>query len=143
MSGTNTTELARELATLDGTQHQFGTLVKQIIDGHRQMGSARIMSRPGTQADAVAREMATLDSALEKMEHNLRSQYAEFFETHVKFKAHRLTAGELAEFVEALRSEGVQKYFSKMMALQEESTFIFRQFAENMVRQAVAGERPS
>lgn len=134
--------LAEQLAILDGVEHQFAVLVKQIIEGQREVASARIMSKAGTTPDAVARDLNTLDRALEKMEGNLRSQFPLFFEAHVRFRAERLSSAELEESVEALKNERVQEYLTRIRALQDESSFVFRQFVEKMVRRVIRNSMP-
>lgn len=131
------TSLATELAELEGVEHQFDALVRQIIANRRQAATSRIMRKPGTTPSEVAREMATLDQALRKVEENLRSQYDVFLSAHVTFRADRLTTAEMLQYVAALRDERVQDYFERMRALHEEAGSVLSQVTEEMLRAAL------
>src|SRR5690606_37782499 len=117
--GMGATELAAELARLEGIEEQFDALVKQIIAAQRQSSLDRIVGRAGATASGVARDVTVLDGALEKIEHNLRSQYEQFFSAHVALRVRRLAPDEMARYIELLRDERMQSYLARMRSLQE------------------------
>lgn len=133
----DTTGLARELAALDGAEHQFDTLVTQFISNQRELASAQLMAKPGARPDDIERTLATMESGLEKLDGNLRCQYPEFLDVYVNFKLEKLSAEELSEYVATLREERVQRYFSKMRELQNESSLVTRKMVEKMIRIAM------
>lgn len=134
---TDASTLARELVALEGAPHQFEMMVTQILDAQRQIGTHRIMSKPGATRDNISSSMTALDSALEKIELNLRSQYADYVDAHVAFKTSNLSLGDLSDFVQALRSESIQRYFARMRSVQDDARHFFQRLAQTMLKRAI------
>jgi hypothetical protein len=134
---TSATELARELAMLDGVEVHFDLIVKQIVDGERNAATRLIADRPGAQRGDIPRDLALFEARLGEFEKNLRREYSRFVEVYADFRAEMFSVDELLRHVEALRNEKVQAYFSKMRSLQSDSHFVFRQLVERLVRTAV------
>jgi hypothetical protein len=117
-NGLNRVELAREVSELEGVEQIFDFLVKDILAAARQAAMKKILGKPGHAPSGVVRDVASLDRTMEKLEHNLRSQYGDYLSAYVNARTNSFTAEELTELVAALKEEHVQTYLKAVRRLQ-------------------------
>jgi len=103
-------ELARKLAELEGVEHHFDMTVKSIIAARRREISTRMMDRPGRTPAEVVNDADLLETALAKIDHNIRSQYETFLAAHSAARAAAFTVAELRSFIETLQQQPVREY---------------------------------
>jgi hypothetical protein len=142
-NGLNHTDLAREFSELEGVEQVFDSLVKDILEASRQAAMKSILGKPGRAPSAVVRDVATLDSAMEKFERNLRSQYGDYLTAYVNTRANSFTAEDLAQLVVALKDEQVQRYVKAAHRLQRrEQMEPVEKALESIVLRATGGRGP-
>lgn len=106
--------LARELAELEGVEYLFDSMVKDIIEAARAASTQRMLGAPGRSPSVIAQQARTLESALEKIDHNLRSQYGDFLSAYISARERLFTGEQLQAFVTTLRQMDVQDYLIAM-----------------------------
>lgn len=114
------TSLARELAELEGVEHLFDSMVKDIIEASRAASTQRMLGAPGRTPSVIAQQVQTLESALDKIDHNLRSQYADFLSAYISAREKLFTNEQIQAFVITLRQGDVQDYLMAMRQCNKE-----------------------
>lgn len=135
-------ELAAELAKLEGVEQIFAAMVTEMVAASRKASMQKMLGAPGRAPSLVAKEAATLEGALEKIEHNLRCQYDDFVAAYAATRARLLTPEQLQRFITALRDDGVQEYLVAMRTHQKALVEATQGVLKQMMSKAVQGPRP-
>jgi hypothetical protein len=142
-NGLSHIDVAREFAELEGVEQIFDSLVKDILEASRQAAMKKILGKPGRAPSAVVRDVAVLDGAMEKIERNLRSQYADYLSAYINVRVNSFTAQELARLVAALKEEPAQTYVKAVRRLQRrESMAPVEKALEGIMLRATRGAGP-
>lgn len=130
----DTRQLARRLAELCGVRHHFDALVKQVVASRRQLAHAK----PIGAAAPRSQQAGQFEAELNDFEAHLRQHYGAFLEVQVGFLLRTMSAAELAEYVDAMGADRVQRYLAKSRAIQDQAAAVMSEFTLKIVREALA-----
>jgi hypothetical protein len=132
-----------ELAILEGVEKVFDLMVCDIVESRRASALKRMLEVPGTAPSLAMKQSQTLESALEKIDHNLRSQYEKFLASYVSTREAIFTPEQILEFITTLRNPLVQSYIRELRNFRKELNTPIMEVLRCMTIRAVKGEGES